>query len=106
MEYILSVVFLGFRRRTISPSYLPCFHLFHILLIFRYTNIDLRKDVTDGMAIRAELGTMIGRTSVPAIWIQQQYLGGCNDGGPNNSGISGLNDNGQLDELLRKAGVM
>ena len=98
--------FLGFRRRTISLSYLPCFHLFHILLILRYTNIDLRKDVTDGMAIRAELGTMIGRTSVPAIWIQQQYLGGCNDGGPNNSGISGLNDNGQLDELLRKAGVM
>jgi glutaredoxin 3 len=75
-------------------------------LFSRYTNIDLRKDVSDGMAIRAELGKMIGRTSVPAIWIQQQYIGGCNDGGPNNIGIRGLNDNGQLDVMLQKAGVL
>jgi glutaredoxin 3 len=58
------------------------------------------------MAIRAELGSMIGRTSVPAIWIQQQYIGGCNDGGPNNGGINALNENGQLDQLLQQAGVL
>jgi glutaredoxin 3 len=71
----------------------------------RYTNIDLKNDV-DGKAIRAELGDIIGRTSVPAIWIKQQYIGGCNDGGPTNGGIVALLNNGQLDAMLQQAGAM
>ena len=62
--------------------------------------------MSNGPAIRAELGTLIGRTSVPAIWIQQEYIGGCNDGGSHGGGINALNDNGRLNELLRQAGVM
>lgn len=53
----------------------------------KYIAIELDKDNENGKAIRAELGEMIGRTSVPAIWIKQQYIGGCNDGGPNNGGL-------------------
>jgi glutaredoxin 3 len=71
----------------------------------KYTNIDLRND-SDGKAIRAELGTLIGRTSVPAIFINQQYVGGCNDGGPNNGGIVSLQQNGQLDSMLQQAGAI
>ncbi len=33
----------------------------------KYTVVELDK-VADGKAIRAELGEIIGRTSVPAIW--------------------------------------
>lgn len=71
----------------------------------RYTNIDLRKD-PDGPAIRAELGNLVGRTSVPAIWIQQQFIGGCNDGGPNNGGIVALQNSNQLDAMLKAAGAI
>ena len=83
--------------------------LYPILLLAmcnnRYTNIDLRKD-PDGPAIRAELGALVGRTSVPAIWIQQQYIGGCNDGGPNNGGIVALQNSNQLDAMLQGAGAL
>jgi glutaredoxin 3 len=71
----------------------------------RYTNIDLRKD-PDGPAIRAELGALVGRTSVPAIWIQQQFIGGCNDGGPTNGGIVALQNSNQLDTMLQAAGAI
>ena len=33
----------------------------------RYTVIELDKE-SDGKAVRAEMGQMLGRTSVPAIW--------------------------------------
>jgi glutaredoxin 3 len=33
----------------------------------------------DGKAIRAELADLVGRTSVPAIWIGGTFVGGCND---------------------------
>jgi glutaredoxin 3 len=35
--------------------------------------------VPDGKAIRAEMGDLLGRTSVPAIWIGGTFIGGCND---------------------------
>jgi glutaredoxin 3 len=75
--------------------------------MYRYTNIDLRND-PDGKAIRVELGNMIGRTSVPAIFINQQYIGGCNDGGPynNGGGIVALQQSQQLDTLLQQAGAI
>ena len=34
----------------------------------------------DGNAIRYELSQMTGRTSVPQIWIDGEFVGGCNDG--------------------------
>ena len=37
-------------------------------------------EVRDGKAIRAEMADLIGRTSVPAIWIGGEFIGGCNDG--------------------------
>ena len=60
----------------------------------------------DGKAMRAEMAASFtnGRTSVPAIWIAGKYIGGCNDGGM--GGLIPLNESGQLDSLLKAAGVV
>ena len=71
----------------------------------KYTVIELDND-PDGKAIRAELADIIGRTSVPAIWIQQQYIGGCNDGGPSNGGIASLHNDKKLLPLLQQANAV
>jgi len=41
----------------------------------KYTVVELDTD-PDGKAIRAEMADIIGRTSVPAIWIEKQFIGG------------------------------
>ena len=46
----------------------------------------------------------INRTSVPAIWIDGVYAGGCNDGGL--GGVVKLDQQGRLDELLKAAGAV
>lgn len=69
----------------------------------KYTVVELDQD-SDGKAIRAELGDIIGRTSVPAIWINQQFVGGCNDGPM--GGIVALDESGKLDGLLKSAGAI
>jgi len=58
----------------------------------------------DGKAIRAEMADFVGRTSVPAVWISNQFIGGCNDGPM--GGIVPLDQSGELDGLLRKAGAL
>jgi len=58
----------------------------------------------DGKAIRAEMGDMIGRTSVPAIWIGKKFVGGCNDGPM--GGLMKLDESGDLDPMLKAVGVM
>ena len=58
----------------------------------------------DGKAIRAEMGDLLGRTSVPAIWISGEFIGGCNDGPM--GGINTLNANNKLDGMLKAAGAM
>lgn len=58
--------------------------------------------VEDGMALRAELGQLVGRTSVPAIWIDGDFIGGCNDG----PGLLTLDREGTLDTKLKAAGAM
>jgi len=58
----------------------------------------------DGKAIRAEMGDMLGRTSVPAIWIKGTFIGGCNDGPL--GGIKTLNGKNQLDSMLKSAGAL
>ena len=54
---------------------------------------------SDGKALRAELANLVGRTSVPAIWINGKFIGGCNDGPM--GGIVSLSESGQLDTLLK-----
>lgn len=61
-------------------------------------------EVSDGKAIRAEMADVIGRTSVPAIWIGGDFIGGCNDGPK--GGIVKLNDNGDLDSMLSAVGAI
>jgi glutaredoxin-related protein len=51
------------------------------------------------------MGDMLGRTSVPAIWIDGAFIGGCNDG-PLGGGLVQLNDSGKLDTMLRAAKAM
>ena len=48
------------------------------------------------------MGGLIGRTSVPAIWIDGKFVGGCNDG----PGVITLDKNGELDGLLNTAGAL
>jgi len=42
--------------------------------------LELDQDKAIGYPIRAELGKRTGRTSVPSIWIDGQFIGGCDDG--------------------------
>mmetsp|Transcript_9783 Transcript_9783/g.13793 ORF Transcript_9783/g.13793 Transcript_9783/m.13793 type:complete len:181 (+) Transcript_9783:130-672(+) len=69
----------------------------------KYTVVELDTD-PDGKAIRAELGDLIGRTSVPAIWIGQEFIGGCNDGPL--GGVSKLRDTGKLTGMLQEVGAI
>lgn len=50
-----------------------------------------------GNEIRAQLGRRTGRTSVPSIFVQGQFIGGCNDG----PGLLPLLENGQLEDMLK-----
>ncbi|KAL7486751.1 hypothetical protein ACHAW6_012344 [Cyclotella cf. meneghiniana] len=69
----------------------------------KYTVVELDKE-RDGAAIRAEMGEMLGRTSVPAVWIERQFIGGCNDGPM--GGVNGLNNSNRLDAMLKSAGAI
>ena len=46
----------------------------------KYSVVELN-EVADGYALRAELAEKTGRTSVPALYVGGQFVGGCNDGG-------------------------
>ena len=71
-----------------------------------YTVVELDQDA-DGMGIRAVMADMLGRTSVPAIWIDGTFIGGCNDGPlPGGVGLVQLNESGELDAMLKAAKVM
>lgn len=69
----------------------------------KYTVVELDQ-IEDGKAIRAEMGGMLGRTSVPAIWIKGTFIGGCNDGPL--GGLNTLNSSNELDGMLKAAGAM
>ena len=56
-----------------------------------------------GAALRARIGARTGRTSVPAIWVGADYIGGLNDGAP---GLLPLDKVGDLDGRLRAAGAL
>ncbi|KAK3258845.1 hypothetical protein CYMTET_32129 [Cymbomonas tetramitiformis] len=59
-------------------------------------NLESRED---GAALRAELGRLTGRTSIPHIFIGGQSIGGCNDGTP---GLRPLIASGELEARLDK----
>jgi hypothetical protein len=50
------------------------------------------------------MGKLLGRTSVPAMWIDATFLGGFNDGPT--GGINKLDESGELDAMLSAAGAM
>lgn len=68
-----------------------------------YTVLEL-DEIPDGPALRAELGQLTGRTSVPAIWIGKTFVGGCNDG--SFGGVNLLVVEGTLDGMLAAAGAI
>eukprot|EP00593_Proboscia_inermis_P001458 CAMPEP_0171292734 /NCGR_PEP_ID=MMETSP0816-20121228/516_1 /TAXON_ID=420281 /ORGANISM="Proboscia inermis, Strain CCAP1064/1" /LENGTH=45 /DNA_ID= /DNA_START= /DNA_END= /DNA_ORIENTATION= len=45
------------------------------------------------------MANLLGRTSVPAIFIDGTFIGGCNDGPM--GGIVKLAESGKLDEMLK-----
>jgi glutaredoxin len=47
---------------------------------------------------------LLGRTSVPAIWINGQFVGGCNDGPM--GGINQVKESGKLEGMLKDAGAL
>ena len=69
-----------------------------------YKVLELDSMGKEGYALRAELAERTDRTSVPAIWIGGEFIGGCNDGPM--GGVVTLQRNGQLQQLLGKAGAL
>ena len=69
----------------------------------KYEVVELDQ-IEEGKAIRAEMADVIGRTSVPAIWIGGAFIGGCNDGPT--GGLVKLNESGELRSLLVSAGTL
>jgi glutaredoxin-related protein len=69
----------------------------------KYTVVELDTD-PDGKAIRAEMADLVGRTSVPAIWIGGQFVGGCNDGPM--GGLMTLDTAGELKGMLQGVGAL
>lgn len=60
-----------------------------------YTALELDED-EQGNAVRAVLGRKTRRTSMPAIFINGEFIGGCNDG----PGLLTLAETGELDKML------
>jgi glutaredoxin-related protein len=54
----------------------------------------------DGKAIRAEMFNVIDRSSVPAIFFDGDFIGGCNDGG-SKGGLVKMDESGELDQVLQ-----
>lgn len=73
---------------------------------FDYTIRRLDDPWTEGNPIRAEVGQMVGRTSVPMVFIGGKYVGGY-DGGVDNDapGLVSLAFSGKLKIMLESAGA-
>jgi len=68
-----------------------------------YTVVEVDVD-EGGMAAKAELATILGRTSLPAVFAGGQFVGGCNDGGL--GGVATLQKRGELGPLLIQSGAL
>ena len=66
----------------------------------KYTSMELDElDGNQGNEIRAVLGKKTKRTSVPSIFVNGNYIGGCNDG----PGLLPLGESEELEKLLQSA---
>lgn len=63
----------------------------------KYDDVQIDK-LDEGKFLRVELGKKFGQTSVPAIWVDEKFIGGCNNGGM--GGLVPLMNSGKFDELL------
>jgi len=68
-----------------------------------YTEVDLDKE-EDGTAMQLELAEYTGRSTVPAVFIDKLYVGGCLDGGL--GGVVPLHEQGRLQFFLWRADAM
>jgi len=68
-----------------------------------YTCVEL-DEAEDGFAIRTELEAIVGRSSVPAVFVGGEFVGGANDGGL--GGVLTLHAKGQLAPLLMRSGSL
>jgi glutaredoxin 3 len=66
------------------------------------TVVELDAMGSEGHAVRAELAKRTGRSSVPAIFVGGQFVGGFSDG----PGLATLSERGELEGMLRKAGAL
>jgi glutaredoxin 3 len=74
---------------------------------FDYTVVRLDDPWEEGNKMRAELGKMVGRTSVPMVFVGGVYVGGF-DGGTNEEdapGLVALAFQGRLQSMLEAAGA-
>ena len=70
-------------------------------------NVGLDDPWAEGHPLRAELGRMTGRTSVPSVWIGGEYCGGYDDGPSGDApGLMTLAFQGTLLPKLEAAGAM
>ena len=72
-----------------------------------YKAVELNEPWSEGNPVRAALGRRTGKSSVPSIWINGKYIGGCDDG-PNEDapGLVKLAFRGTLRPMLISAGVL
>lgn len=62
---------------------------------------------SEGNPLRAELGKKVGRTSVPFVFINGEYIGGYDGGtGDDKPGMVDLAFQGKLHDLLKEAGAL
>eukprot|EP00607_Mallomonas_marina_P007781 CAMPEP_0182417616 /NCGR_PEP_ID=MMETSP1167-20130531/2075_1 /TAXON_ID=2988 /ORGANISM="Mallomonas Sp, Strain CCMP3275" /LENGTH=194 /DNA_ID=CAMNT_0024591307 /DNA_START=104 /DNA_END=685 /DNA_ORIENTATION=+ len=105
MEMVNSAPFVIFTW-TMSPS---CKKALKLLseIDCQVKVIELDKPWSEGNPIRATLGRMTGRTSVPSIWLKGQFLGGYEDGNSDAApGLLSLAFSGKLRPMLIEAGVL
>jgi len=94
--------------QSASPS---CVKALKALELMGLSNSDKVKIVRlddpwdEGNPIRAQIGKMVGRTSVPAIFIGGDYVGGFDGGTENAPGIQSMAFQGALRPKLEAAGI-
>jgi len=73
----------------------------------KYKIVRLDDPWSEGNPLRAELGKMVGRSSVPAIFMGGQYVGGFDGGvGEESPGILVMAFKGTLGEKLKEVGAL
>uniref|UniRef100_A0A6T6XG32 Glutaredoxin domain-containing protein n=1 Tax=Amorphochlora amoebiformis TaxID=1561963 RepID=A0A6T6XG32_9EUKA len=68
-----------------------------------YKFVPMNGQGSNGVPIRAYLGELTGRTSLPSIWIDKRFIGGCYDGPV--GGVASM-DKKELTNLLNNANAL